>query len=198
MKLKIAALVLAAGASSRMGRPKALLPWGRVSVLEHILGEIKSSGIGQITVVAGAQSPEISQLVAGRAEICEHPEWALGMGSSIRKGISFLLRKQEPPDAILILLADQPLVTSAYLRQLLTSFEAKPDRPVASAYDNGPGVPALFPSGFFVRLEALPDDKGARSLLKGASVQVLDPGVAGQDMDTPEAYRGLLKQAGLN
>ncbi len=180
-----------------MGRPKALLPWGAKTVLEHLLSEIKDSGIDQITVVAGGHSPEIIKVVRGRAEVCVHPQWALGMGSSIRKGVSCVLGKAQHPDAILILLADQPLVTSAYLSQLMTSFEGNKEIPVASAYAEGPGVPALFPSTFFMRLKALPDDKGARSLLKGASAQTLDPGAAGQDMDTPEAYRKLMEQAGL-
>ena len=198
MKQKVSALVLAAGASSRMGRPKALLPWGPVTVLEHLIGEIADAGITEIVVVAGKHVTEIGELIQGRATVCEHAQWAQGIGGSIRMGTALLRRQNPPPEAILILLADQPLVSSGYLRIMLTSFENGSDSPVASAYPEGPGVPALVPAPYFDRLEGLPDHKGARSLLKEANARVLDPGVAGQDMDTPEMYRDLLKQAGLD
>ena len=198
----IRTLILAAGASSRMGSPKPLLPWGKQSVLLHLLVQVKNAGLQQPIVVSGAYHEEIArELPEGTALLCHNADWQSGMGSSIRQGI--ICAKQNFPDSdgVLVLLADQPLVSERYLEKMLHHFTENPGRIIATEYPEGPGVPALFPSQHFDRLEKLKPGSGAKSLMQNCGqdqLVLLQAGDAGRDMDTPEAYRKLKRIAGID
>ncbi|MDG1572919.1 nucleotidyltransferase family protein [Robiginitalea sp. M366] len=201
MEGKTPAIVLAAGASSRMGTPKALLPWGRHTVLEHQLEVLKQAGYPNYVVVTGAHHGEISQLLEGTSTLIAHNwEWHKGMGTSIGCGMAYMQKQWPDATGVLILLADQPLISAAYLRQLREwHLEADPPILVASRNPDGAGVPALFPARCFKDLSSLPPGKGARKLIarEVEKVRVVDPGGAIRDMDTPEMYLELLRAAGL-
>ncbi|MBC2840558.1 NTP transferase domain-containing protein [Robiginitalea sp. SC105] len=198
----VSAIILAAGESSRMGQPKSLLPWAGGNVLQSVLGAVRAAGLVSSVVVTGAHHREITgETDLGDAQICHNPDWEQGMGSSIRRGVDFALGiSQVRPSGLLVLLADQPMIGSDYLTRMLREFSGAAGGLVASAYPQGPGVPALFGQQFFDSLQALPFKSGAKNLIRqqAGTAILLDPGPAGQDMDTPEAYQALRKRAGLD
>ncbi|WP_445385028.1 nucleotidyltransferase family protein [Robiginitalea sp. IMCC44478] len=202
MNTAISCVILAAGASSRMGSPKALLPWGKQSVLRHLLGQVKKAGLEQLIVVSGASQQEIAQeLPPGSAVLCHNTNWAKGMGSSISQGV--LCMKQDYPDSegLLVLLADQPLVNTMYLKRMIHKFRENPESIIATEYTEGPGVPALFPRRYFNELIKLKPGGGAKALMRNCNpgeLVLLRAGDAGRDMDTPEAYGELKRIAGID
>ncbi len=197
----IATLVLTAGSSSRMGKPKALLPWGQNTVLRHILQQIQQTGLHNVLLVTGAHHEEIQNALQGEsAIICYHPDWDSGMGSSISAGIRAVEQQFEGVNAVLILLVDQPLITAAYLRELMTSHEKDPSIIIASDYGEFAGVPALFPRRFWNDLKGIPPGRGAKGLIARFREQsvILNPKDVIVDIDTPEAYQKALKIAGIS
>lgn len=199
MTAPLPALVLAAGASSRMGTVKALLPWKGQTVLGHILGEVQKAGFIPM-VVTGAHREEVETILR-ELEVAStfNPNWALGMGSSIRCGINAVRQQWPMASGVLILVCDQPLMSEGYLRELMRLFRQGGNRGIwASKYADGGGVPALFPRNYWNDLLELPDAQGARKLIgrETRNVGLLDPGQASTDMDTPEAYKRLLELTG--
>lgn len=202
MNTAISCLILAAGASSRMGSPKALLPWGKQIVLRHLLHQAKNAGLEQLIVVSGAYHEEIArELPEGTALLCHNADWQSGMGSSIRQGI--ICAKQHFPETegMLVLLSDQPLVNEQYLNRMLRHFYENPECIIATEYTEGAGVPALFPQRYFSKLTDLKASGGAKALMRNCSpgeLVLLQAGDAGKDMDTPEAYDQLKRIAGID
>jgi molybdenum cofactor cytidylyltransferase len=157
------AIILAAGASSRMGRPKQLLEWRKRSLLEHAVANAKAVLGERVIVVLGANAEAIQTAIDLRAVTSiVNPDWQEGMASSIRAGIQAL---PESATATLILLCDQPLVNAAHIRKLLNGWQSAPTRIVACQYHHSVGVPALFPAEFFGHLRGLSGDKGAKPIL---------------------------------
>lgn len=192
---KVAALVLTAGASRRMGKPKALLPWGQTTVIQHLLRQIRAAGLTETLLVTGAHHGDIHEALADEGvEICFHPDWELGMGSTISTGIQEVEQRFSDIDAILILLVDQPLITQGYLMRILDAHQNQPDVIIASDYGNFAGAPALFPRNLWKALKSIPPAQGARRLIASYrdECHVLDPADAIADIDTPEAYQKAL------
>jgi molybdenum cofactor cytidylyltransferase len=197
----IATLILAAGASSRMGRPKALLPWGNTTVLENILSELDVAGLRDIVLVSGAHHKQISEGLAKKnIRICFNKGWEAGMGSSLKTGVQHIEDAYPEKHGLLVLLSDQPLISGAYLKEMLGSSQMHPGHIIATAYGKGEGVPALFPRSFWSSMAQIPPEKGAKVLIRAHRDRtvLLDAGEAIMDMDTPEAYREILQKAGLN
>ncbi|WP_187289166.1 nucleotidyltransferase family protein [Robiginitalea biformata] len=183
-----------------MGRPKALLPWSGGTVLDAILHAVEEAGLPPPVVVTGAHHRELSEnLRNSSARIRENPDWASGMGSSIRCGLEAALETRPDLEGLLVLLADQPLVSKTYLLRLLSNFQSNEPGIVATRYPEGGGVPAIFRRSFFEALRSPGRSGGASSLIRSAASEtlLLEPGLAGRDMDTPEKYRELRKIAGL-
>lgn len=192
---KVAALILTAGASRRMGTPKALLPWGHTSVIQHLLEQVRLAEFNDILLVTGAHHDPIQEaLEAEEVEISFHPDWELGMGSTISKGIREVENRFTGIEAVLILLVDQPLITRDYLKCMLDAYHNRPDAIIASDYGEFAGVPALFPKHFWTALKGIPTALGARKLIASyrKQCQILDPAGAVADIDTPEAYKKAL------
>ena len=178
------ALVLAAGTSSRLGRLKQLLPYGDTTLLGHAIATARAAGVRRVGVVVGAHAADVAaEAMRARADlVAENADWAAGMGSSLRVGTRVLTEEHaQPPDALLVLLCDQPLVTSSDLQRLLAHGS---DAVVASAYDGTTGVPALFPRHRFAALAALDGATGAKALLRGADVVRVECPSAAIDIDT--------------
>ncbi|MGB5403436.1 MAG: nucleotidyltransferase family protein [Robiginitalea sp.] len=192
---KVAALVLTAGASRRMGTPKALLPWGQTTVIQHLLDQIRQAGFTETLLVTGAHHDVIQKALAVEGvEISLHPSWELGMGSTISRGVQEVEERFSDIDAILILLVDQPRITHGYLRRVLEAHQSQPDVIIASDYGDFAGAPALFPRNFWEGLKRIPPTQGARKLIASYRDKcvILDPGGAIVDIDTPEAYKKAL------
>lgn len=197
---EIVTLILAAGASRRMGKNKALLPWGNKTVLESLMDEAAASGPGEILVVTGAYREAVMEILGPDAGFVLHnPGWEAGMGTSLAHGVREAERRCPGATALLVLLADQPLITRTYLRHIREEHQQFPNHIIASDYGGPAGVPALFPRRFWAGLREFSRDQGAKGLIRShrAECRVLDPGLAILDIDTPEAYEKALQKAGI-
>jgi molybdenum cofactor cytidylyltransferase len=189
----VAALLLAAGGSSRMGRPKQLLRLEGVSLVKRAAQTALLSRCDSLYVVVGAFGDAVREELRGLdLSIVENRFWRTGMGSSIQAGIEALNDGNESYDGVLILLADQPAVDAALLDTIIEKFEEGSSL-VASAYAGSIGVPALFSSTFFDSLDELSGDRGAKALLQLHPEEVTKvpfPGGA-FDIDTPSDFEHL-------
>ena len=157
------AIILAAGASRRMGKPKQLLEWQNQSLLEHAIQYARSLLNDRVIVLLGAHAESIQTSVnLDSVTVIVNPDWQEGVASSIRTGVQAL---PVTAAAALILLCDQPLISPAHIQPILTGWQNEPTRLVASQYKNSIGVPALFPAEFFRPLLELKGDQGAKRLL---------------------------------
>ncbi|MGR9053532.1 MAG: nucleotidyltransferase family protein [Gammaproteobacteria bacterium] len=182
------AVILAAGASSRLGRPKQLLPWRGRTLLEHTFENARRLLLDRVVVVLGADAESVrASTDLTEARIIVNSEWQSGMASSIRAGVKAL---PDSARALLLLLCDQPLLESVHLEKLLVTWQQEPNRPVACRYNDSIGVPALLPSDFFEALSKLEGDRGAKRLLTecGNKVRSIPMPEAGIDIDTACDY----------
>ena len=119
MNKHISILILAAGASTRMQRVKQLLPWGKHSLIEHVVNNANSSKAKKCYLLLGSNIERIRPLVQNlQVETLENKKWDQGLGKSISVGVEAILKKEDP-DAILIILGDQPFVDETYLNKLI-------------------------------------------------------------------------------
>jgi len=182
-------ILLAAGASRRMGRPKQLLPVGDSTLLRSAVTNALALG-RPLVVIVGAKPDLVTDHLDGMSgfHVVENENWESGMGSSIAAGVRWACLR--PVRGFLILLADQPLLDTAALQRLANAFAGDPDRIVATAYPEGPGVPAIFPVCYGEVLTNLQTVGGAKGLLRsaGEKLTLVDLGNTTVDVDTPEDY----------
>ncbi|MDO6517878.1 nucleotidyltransferase family protein [Zobellia uliginosa] len=190
---RIAILILAAGASSRMGKPKQLLPWRGTTLLGHAIRTAKASKAVLTLTVLGANAEKIRPEMTEAFAFTENTAWESGMGSSIAHGTASLMASDKDIEGILIMLADQPLIEEGYLNLLIDHSIRHKDKIIATTYKHRAGVPALFPKPYFEALLKLNKDFGAKQLLQEAGSHVIRVS-AGQniiDIDTSEDYEQL-------
>lgn len=195
MKAKeLAILVLAAGASSRMGEPKQLLSWGKKTLLNHAIDQTKKLS-SEIYVVLGANKSKIAPTLPSDITIIDNPEWKKGMGTSIAKGVS-QLKISANYEAVLIVLADQPFLDAEYLLRLRDVFNIEECLLAATRYGQKNGVPAIFHKSLFEQLTELNEDVGAKHVMKRYLNKLvnLDPDGKEVDIDTLATYQKLIKQ----
>jgi len=162
---RIGLLILAAGASTRLGQPKQLLPFRGRSLLRHAAETALASVCRPVVVVLGAFADRLlTELRELPVTVALNPTWAEGMASSIRTGLRVASEPSEP-DAVVIMLCDQPLVTATMLNQLVNVHRSKACGIVASEYEGTLGVPALFNRKYFPELGWLEGDQGARKII---------------------------------
>ena len=195
MVFKIGLIILAAGSATRMGRPKQLLSYQGRSLILHAVEVALASLCQPIIVVLGAYAEQIKpELMLKAVQVVENSQWQEGMSSSIRAGISMLLKTNSKLDAVIISLADQPLVSPQIFNQLIQSYQETQKVIIASKYNETTGVPALFSNALFPELMQLEGDKGAKALIQ----KYIDTGLillipeAAIDIDTPDDYKQLL------
>jgi molybdenum cofactor cytidylyltransferase len=149
-KSNIAIIILAAGASTRMGRPKQLLPYQGSSLLRHTIENAVASVCKPIVVVLGANAENIrSQISESDIKIVENPDWHLGMSSSIRRGISSIITDYQNIDAVVITVCDQPFISADIINNLVSKYYNTKKPIIACEYANTLGVPVLFNQSFF-------------------------------------------------
>jgi molybdenum cofactor cytidylyltransferase len=183
----VSAVILAAGSSARMGRPKLALPVGGEPMIHRVVAAAIGSRCRDVIVVLGASAqtyrPLIDRLGARLVDNTHHTE---GMSSSLRAGIEAV-----PATAagVVILLADQPFVTPAIINRLVVEAAASGRRIVASSCGGVVGPPVYFDRALFGELGGLTGDRGARVIVERHAAECtllpLDAGAA-QDIDTPE------------
>lgn len=189
--MNIVSLILAAGSSSRMGEAKQLLPWSQNTLLGNAIDTANSADIDKVFVVLGAEAQRIQEkLVSRNYEVILNKDWKQGLGSSISTGISGIINSEAIPNAILIMLADQPFIDKAYINTLIEYYRANKGKIIATQYGSKLGVPAIFDQSFFLALQELKGDEGASKLISKNknSCYSVDPGKKATDLDTPEDY----------
>jgi len=194
----IAIVVLAAGASARMGEPKQLLSWKKGTLITHSVETVLQVSSKNVLVVLGAHYELISVKINDYPiTILNNEAWREGLGKSIAYATDFLTKSNEDIEAVLFVLADQPFITVNYLNNMIDSFVPKKKSIVATSYDDKKiGVPVLFDKVYFKELMHLRDDNGAKHILRQneSYVKALIPPNKNVDLDTKDDYNTFLSQ----
>jgi len=192
----VGVIVLAAGASTRLGQPKQSLPYGDSTLLAHAVAAALNARLGPVLVVLGAHGPELAQALPSGAVAVHNPDWQEGMASSIRAGLAALERGWPQAAAAIVMVCDQPSVSAGLLRRLVAAWRQGSAAAVACQYGDTVGVPALFSRSLWPELMALRGDRGAKSVLERHRERLLlVPFPEGAlDIDTPEDWQPLQRQ----
>ena len=193
---RVGALVLAAGSSSRMGKPKQLLPLAGTTVLERTLQNLHDAQVDEIVLVLGSSAEIIKQQLSPSStrnlKILVNPDYSQGMASSLRAGLSAIASDM---DATLIILADQPFIQPETLKRIIDRYRHSDAQIVIPAYKGFRGNPVLLDRSVFEEVTALKGDIGCRAIFGDhadgiVKVEVDDIGVL-LDIDNREDYEQL-------
>lgn len=192
--VSIGIILLAAGASSRLGKPKQLLLYEGKTLLQHGIQIALATGSECIIAVLGANMDFLTKETANQSiDVVLNNEWNEGMASSIRCGVNHLLAKAPHVAAAIIMVCDQPYVTTTLLKDLVTKYQETGKPIIASSYKNNQGTPALFDKTIFASLLDLKGDVGAKGIMKANPdlVALVNFPLGYIDIDTEEDYNGL-------
>ena len=196
---RIAAIILAAGASMRMGNNKLLTKLNDVPMVRKVVAAASASAAEPVIVVTGNESAMVRDALAGcNARLVDNPEFASGLSSSLRRGLSAV-----PPDCdgVIVLLGDMPEVDAALVDKLIAAFDPEEDRAICAATRHGKrGNPVLFARRFFAEIQTIEGDVGARGLI-GAYPDLVceveaDSDAPLIDIDTSEDLAAYRKERG--
>lgn len=189
------AVVLAAGGSARLGRPKQLLELAGEPLVRRAARAAAEAGYSPVVVVVGADPAAVTAALAGAACVAvENPDWRTGVASSIRRGLAALSSLRPDADGVLLAVCDQPLADAAHLARLAGALADGGHAIAASSYAGTAGVPALFTRPVLDELRALEGERGAKQVVArdpGRVALVPLPG-GERDVDTDADWDGLL------
>ena len=202
----VVAVVLAAGAARRFGRPKQLERWPAPdgpTLVERATGLALAAGLAQVYVVTGNQREKVEELLRENpyqaAKTIYNPQWEEGQGFSVAAGTQTVQSQQPQAQAILFMLADQPRLQPSTLNILLNHLaalgEAGDQAIIFPVYEGKRGNPVIFGKAYFGELAALQGDTGGRTIIRAhpqaaIEVPVPDPAIH-EDVDTPEDLKRL-------
>ena len=195
----IAGIVLAAGRSSRLGRPKQLLPLQGEPLIRHTLRQVLASSLDEVMLVIGHEADEVRAAVAGLPVDCIfNPDAAAGQSTSVRAGLAALSPDVE---CAVFILGDQPGVDPNVIDALIAAWRTARSPVVAPLYEDRIGNPVLFDRGVFPELALLEGDAGARPVVRayqdtGELRLVPVSGAAPPDVDTEADYAALIAATG--
>ena len=193
----IAAVVLSAGESSRMGRPKALLPIDGQTFIERIVGALRRGGLERIVVVLGFDAAELRKKIAHLpVEIVVNPEYQRGQLSSLQSALRHLAGAPNC-DGIMVHLVDHPYIDAKLVEVMLRRFSEKKSLIIVPRHQGKRGHPVIFSHALFAELLNAPMDEGAKAVVNAHRDETLeidteDVGIT-LDIDTPELYRQHVK-----
>lgn len=199
MKEHISITILAAGASTRLGQPKQLLEFKGKTLIAHAIEQALEAKCGKVSVILGANHEKVQPTIQSYpVEIIQNTNWEEGIGNSIALGISTLEKQDPKTKGALLMLCDQPFVTSDLLKKLLEKFQTSSNLVTACSYDNTIGIPAIFDQQLFEELKKLKGDRGAKKVIlkyekQAEFVSFVEGGV---DVDTLEDYEALIRKIG--
>jgi molybdenum cofactor cytidylyltransferase len=196
--MPVPAIILAAGASRRLGQPKQLVRIAGETLLARAIRVVRASASDPILVVLGAHHENIRAAAdLSHVRVVINPDWEQGIATSIHAGIRELLDLHPDAAAALLLVCDQPRLTTEHLRALIEAYEqAGEPKIVASRYAGTTGIPAIFPKSQFAKLLALRGDEGARHLIRNSENPVVEVEFPNGeiDIDTPSNLATQLKE----
>lgn len=192
----VSGVILAAGQSSRLGRPKQLLALAGEPLLSHVLRHAAASNLDEIVLVLGHEAATIAAHVGEWDQrVVINPDYAAGQSTSLRAGLAAI---EPTASAVLFLLGDQPQVTSDMISALVDAFRERGGPIVRAAYGGQPGNPVLFSRELFPELAHIGGDQGAREVIQQHASEVLlvdvSPVPPPADVDTEEDYQALLRR----
>lgn len=192
----ISIILLAAGSSSRMGQSKQLLEVNGTPLLLHSVQAAIDSGARSVNVILGANEPAHRELIRNLSvNVISNHYWKSGMGSSIKAGLNYIVRKYSDTEAVIIMVCDQPGIKPGHLRALMQTHEQTNSHIVASSYSGTAGVPALFSRSFFSNILMLKDEQGAKKIIEQFPEQrvTVEFPEGSVDLDTNDDYQNYLK-----
>ncbi len=194
---RVSAIVLAAGASKRFGLPKQLLPIAGTTMIEHVLNVVMATSVNEVVVVLGHSAAQIAERIPSDCRTALNEAWEAGISSSIQVGLEAIARTAE---AALLVLADQPYLTSGALERILQAYYGSTKPIVAPMYDGQRGTPVLFDRRLFSELRTLRGDVGGREVIarfaKEMTAVEMRSAEMFLDIDTPAEYEEFLARAG--
>ena len=190
-------MILSAGESSRMGRPKALLPIDGQTFIERIVGALKQTSIGRVIVILGHDAEEMKQRVGHLpVEILVNPDYKLGQLSSLQVAVRHL-EKTADCDGMLVHLVDHPYIDPDLVATMIERFYESGKLIVVPRHGGKRGHPVIFSRKLFGELLAAPMDQGAKAVVNAhrddtLEIDTQDEGIT-VDIDTPELYKKHVK-----
>ena len=186
----VSAILLAAGESKRMGKPKLLLPFGNSTILEQAIDNLLNSRVDEVIAVVGDRAQEMIKRLANRpVKVAINPDYGKGMSTSIVRGLSLV---DNSALAIMLVLADQPLIDSNTINRLIKAFFNNKKGIVIPVYQGRKGHPIIFSTKYKGALLGLKGDVGGKQIIKKHPNDTLEVAVNTQsittDIDTMDNY----------
>lgn len=194
---KIPVILLAAGGSSRMGKPKQLLAWGKKTLIEHQIETLLSAGNHVIVVLGNASDNVVPLLKKYNIDITINKNWKTGLGSSVAAGIKYVVKKYPDAMGVMTALLDLPLISVQHYQNLLKNFQPGTGQIIISTSADGwKGAPAVFDVCYFDELITLKGDEGAKNIIRKHMDKTIsiDCGVLLKDLDTREDFQRLSEE----
>lgn len=186
--MKTGVILLAAGSSSRLGRPKQLINYQGKTLIQNAIEAAQYSAADDLVVVLGSNSELIQTGIESKeVPVLVHTHWEEGMSSSMQCGLRYLLETSQV-EQVILMLCDQPYVTQELLDQLMNGKKSSGNGIVASSYAGTVGVPALFDQDYFPELLVLKGTEGAKKVILNHQADTLLVGfpLGAIDLDTEE------------
>lgn len=189
-------VILAGGASTRLGRPKQLLQYHGKTLLNHAVNEAITAKVDAVVVILGKNADQFqNEIDEKKVHVVVNKDWVEGMASSVRLGLETLLKTKPYIDAVIFMVCDQPHISSSVLNELITKQQKTTKQIVTCNYGESIGPPALFHKKYFRELAKLNGDVGARNIIEENTrdVATIFFPEGKIDIDTEEDYEALKK-----
>ena len=187
-------VILAGGASTRLGRPKQLLQYRGKTLLNHAVNEAINAKADAVVVILGKNADLFEGEIDNQeVRVVINKNWKEGMASSVRLGLDTLLKSKPYIDAVILMVCDQPHISSSVLNELITKQQKTTKQIVTCNYGESIGPPALFHKKYFRDLAKLNGDVGARNIIEQNMhdvAMILFP-EGNIDIDTEDDYEAL-------
>ncbi|MEL6223856.1 MAG: nucleotidyltransferase family protein [Cyanobacteria bacterium J06627_8] len=194
-KHSIAIIILAAGASRRMGQPKQLLSYRGQTLLSHVIQCALASSCSSVIIVLGAHSSKIAPTIEQFSiEIIINSDWHQGVSSSIRCGLNYL--REKSIGGVIFLTCDQPFISTEIIERLIRLYDQSNQPIIASQYGKIVGIPCLFTCSVYPELMQVQGDSGAKSIIKKnrSRIATVEFPRGAIDLDTPADYQQFIRE----